>query len=74
MLQCRFVRSLREGAFDLYMQVIDELCGWLFTFDQTHYSRWLPIHVKDMVELEKKHPRVLEVFRKATLSCKKSEK
>ena len=62
MLQCRFVRSLREGDFDLYVQVIDELCGWLFIFDQTHYSRWLPIHVKDMVELEKKHPHVLEAF------------
>ena len=39
MLLCRFVRSLRDGYFDLYVQVIDELCGWLFIFDQTHYSR-----------------------------------
>ena len=45
MLQCRFVR--------MYMQVIDELCGWLFIFDQIHHSRWLPIHVKDIVELER---------------------
>ena len=33
MLHSRFVRSLREGHFDLYVQVIDELCGWLFMFD-----------------------------------------
>ena len=74
MLQCHFVRSLREGDFDLYVQVIDELCGWLFIFDQTHYSRWLPIHVKYMVELEKKHPHVLEEFRKGNLVVQKSEK
>ena len=74
MLQCHFVRSLREGDFDLYVQVIDELCGWLFIFDQTHYSWWLPIHVKDMVELEKKHPHVLEEFRKGNFVVQKSEK
>ena len=74
MLQCRFVRSLREGDFDLYVQVIDELCGWLFIFAQTHYSRWLPIHVKDMVELEKKHLHVLEEFRKGNFVVQKSEK
>ena len=28
-LQCRFVRSLRKGDFDLCVQVIDKLCGWL---------------------------------------------
>ena len=54
----------KRRCFNLYVQVIDELCGWLFIFDQTHYSRWLPLHVKDMVELEKKHPHVLEEFRK----------
>ena len=47
MLHCRSVSSLREGDFDLYVQVIDDSCGWLFIFDQTHYSRWLPVHVKD---------------------------
>ena len=32
MLHCRFVRSFREGDFELYVQIIDELCGWLFIF------------------------------------------
>ena len=27
MFHCGFVRSLREGDFDLCVQVIDELCG-----------------------------------------------
>ena len=49
LLHCRFVGSLREGDFVLYVQVIDEVCGYVFIWNQTHYSRWLPIHVKDMV-------------------------
>ena len=72
-LHCRFVRSLREGDFDLYVQVIDELCGWLFVFDQTNYSRWLPIHVRDMVELEWRHPEVLAEFRKGNFVVQKSQ-
>ena len=71
---CSLSKRSQQGDFDLYVQVIDELCGWLFIFDQTHYSRWLPIHVKDMVELEKKHPHVLEEFRKGNFVVQKSEK
>ena len=74
MIHCRSVRSLREGDFDLYVQVIDELCGWLFIFDQTHYSRWLPVHVKDMGQLQHKHPEVLQEFRRGNCVVQKREK
>ncbi len=56
LLMCRFVRALREGDFLLYVQVCDELCAWFFVLDHTNYARWLPIHVRDMVELAVKHP------------------
>ena len=55
-VQCRFVPSLREGDFPLYVQVIDDVCDYAFMFNQTHYSRWLPIHVKAMVKPEWKPP------------------
>ena len=71
-LQCRFVRFLRKGDFDLYVQVIDKLCGWLSCL--TRHSRWLPIHEEDMVELENKHPHVLEEFRKGNFVVQKTEK
>ena len=41
LLICRFVRSLREGDFDLYVQVLDELCPWFFAVDHTHDARWV---------------------------------
>ena len=74
MLHCCFVRSVREGHFDLYVQVIYELCGWLFIFDQTNHSRRLPVHVKDMVQLQHKHPEVLQEFRRGNFVAQKSEK
>ena len=74
LLHCRFVRSLREGDFPLYVQVIDELCNYVFTWNQIHYSRWLPVHVKDMVELERKHPDVHREFMKGNFVVQKSPK
>lgn len=61
---CRFVCSLREGDFDLYVQVLDELCPWSFAFDHTNYARWVPIQLKDLVELPVKHPGVYAEFKK----------
>ena len=61
---CRYVRILREGDFELYVQTIDELCPWFFALDHTNYARWLPVHVKDMVQLPERHPDVYAEFKK----------
>ena len=63
LLLCRFVRSLREGHFALYVQVCDELCSWFHVMDHTNYARWLPVHVRDMVQLSEKHPTVVRTCR-----------
>ena len=65
-LMCRFVHSLREGDFLLYAHVCDELCARFFVLDHTNYALWLPIHVRDMVELAVKHPAVYEEYFKGT--------
>ena len=41
LLMCRFIRSLREGDFPLYVQVCDELCAWFHMMDHTNYARCL---------------------------------
>ena len=38
LLMCRFIRSLREGDFPLYVQVCDELCAWFHVMDHTNYA------------------------------------
>ena len=47
----QYVRSLREGNFHLYVET-----PWFFSMDHTHYSRWLPVHIRDnMVCLKDTH-------------------
>ena len=74
LLMCRFVRSLREGDFLLYVQVCDELCAWFFVLDHTNYARWLPVHVRDMVELPAKHPTVYAEYLKGNFTVQKSQR
>ena len=74
MLMCRFVRSLREGDFKLYVQSCDELCSWFHALDHTNYARWLPVHVHDMVQLPITHPEVYSEFMKGNFVVQISPK
>ena len=72
LLMCRLIRSLREGDFLLYVQVCDELCPWFHAMDHTNYARWLPVHVRDMVQLSEKHPDIHAEFLKGNFVIQKS--
>ena len=72
LLICRFIRSLREGDFPLYVQVCDELCYWLHVMNHTNYARWLPVHVRDMVQLPQTHPELYAEFIKGNFVVQKS--
>ncbi|CAH1776305.1 unnamed protein product [Owenia fusiformis] len=56
------VRSLRLGDFPLYIDVLIEMCPWFFSLDHTNYSRWIPGHIKDMIQLENNHRTIHEAF------------
>lgn len=51
-----YIRSLREGNFQLYVETLTQILPWMFALDHTHYSRWLSVHVRDMMVLPEKHP------------------
>jgi len=73
LLMCRFIRSLREGDFPLYVQVCDELLwSWFHVMDHTNYARWLPVHVRDMVQLPQKHPQLYAEFLKGNFVVQRS--
>ena len=57
-----FVRSLRECNFHLYLSSLSALAPCFFALDHTHYSRWLPVHIRDMVTLRARVPDVAEQF------------
>jgi hypothetical protein len=72
LLVCRFIRSLHKGDFLLYVQVCNELCSWFHVLDHTNYARWLPVHVRDMVQLSERHPQVYSEFLKGNFVVQRS--
>ncbi|KAK3880703.1 hypothetical protein Pcinc_014858 [Petrolisthes cinctipes] len=58
-----YIRSLREGNFELYVQSLTQVMPWMFALDHTHYSRWLSVHIRDLMDLIDKHPEVLAKFK-----------
>ncbi len=67
-----FVRSVRTGDFALYVQVLSQVAPWMFALDQNNYARWLPIHIRDMMVLEHKHPAVFAEFQAGKFVAQKS--
>jgi len=47
-----FLRALREDDFQFYIESLTKIVPWLFALDHTHYSRWLPVHLRDIVSLK----------------------
>ena len=45
-----------------------------FALDHTNYARWLPVHVKDMVELPDKQTAVYDEFMKGNFVIQRSNK
>ena len=46
-----FIRAHREKNFTLYVKVLEELTPLFFALDHVNYSRWMPVHIRDMKSL-----------------------
>ena len=57
-----FVRSLQERNFELYKSALISLMPWFFALNHPNYSRWLSVHITDMISLQDAHPSVLKEF------------
>ena len=67
------IRSFRESSFQSYIKSLQVLAPWFFLLNRTHYKRWLPFHIKDMLELSKKHPSVYLAFSKGFFTGQKTK-
>jgi hypothetical protein len=72
LLMCRFIRSLREGDFPLYIQIYDEVCSWFHAMDHTNYALLLPRHVRDMVQLPHMQTQLYTEFLNGNFVVQKS--
>ena len=57
-----FVRSLRMASFTMYLDALTELAPWFYALDHINYAQWIPIYLKDMAELPKRHHVVAKEF------------
>ena len=71
---CLFVRSLRKGDFKLYISVLTHIIPWFFAMDRINYSRWLPIHLRDMTMLHETHPEIADEFQRGNFVIRKSDR
>ena len=55
MLLLRFVRSLRIGDLFLYEKSWDEIADWAFILVHYNYARWLPVNVRETMNVRVKH-------------------
>ena len=69
-----FVRSLREGNFELYKESCKRLAPWFFALDSTNYARWLPVHIRDMESVDTKLPNLAAQFRKGHFVVNKTNR
>jgi len=57
-----YVRSLRQGSFQMYLDAFTELATWFHAMDHTNYARWIPVHLRDMVTLPTAYSEVAKEF------------
>ena len=69
-----YVRAIREGDFQFYIEALTKIVPWLLALDHTHYSRWIPVHLRDMVSLRESHTVVYAEFLKENFAVKKSRR
>ncbi|VDI16024.1 Hypothetical predicted protein [Mytilus galloprovincialis] len=69
-----FIRSIREANFSLYIEALSKIIPWFFALDHTNYSRWLPIHLCDMVQLPKTNPETHRAFLEGNFVVNKTKK
>ena len=62
MLLLQFFGATRLGDLDTYIMSLVENCGWSFLLDHYHYARWLPVHIRDLLNLDKTHPEIYKSF------------
>ncbi len=67
-----FVRSIRTGNFKLYVQSLTKLVPWFFSLDHFNYSRWISVHLRDMITLSHLHPQIYEEFLKGHFTVQKT--
>ena len=71
-----FVRSIREGDFNLFITSLKSIAHWIFALDHVHYARWLPVFIEDMINISKNNEKntkaIFNSFNKGFFTVRKT--
>ena len=56
------IRAEKSGIWSLYIESLTSMLPMFYAYDRVNYSRWLPIYICDMVDLEENAPEVHKEF------------
>ena len=66
-----FIRAEREGDWELHLKVTTKMIPYLFAMDCLN-SRWLPVYIMDMRNLQEKVPDVYNEFLRGNHTVRRS--
>ena len=58
----------------MYVNTLKALVPCFFALNRTNYERWLPVHIKDALELKIRHPLIYKEFSNGCFTGQKSNK
>ena len=58
----------------MYVDSLTKLAPWFFILDHINYARWLPVHIRDMVNLSTAHQQIATEFNNGNFTVHKTEK
>ena len=69
-----FIRSLREGKYPLYIASLRKLICWYFVLDHYNYSRWISVHIYDLLALSQNSPQLHNFFMDGYFTFQKTDR
>ena len=67
-LLLHFLRTSREGNWDLHLTSIKELIPWRFAYSKTNYAWYLPWYLIEMINLVHAHPELFSYLKDSEFS------
>ena len=67
-----FIRSSREGLWDLHLSSLDSLCKYFFAYDRLNYARMVPLYLADMRSIQTSDPDIWLEFEGGNFAVNKT--
>ena len=64
--------SIRTADFTCYKESLSMVVPWMFALDRVNYARWMSVHIRDLADIESKHPELHRKFSEGAFVVRKT--